>query len=97
MTTRPCTACRQAIGFVRMAVGKATPVNPELVRCWVTDELPAPGQEVFRVVLVLDDGRVLRAYRALDAAPGARQVAGYVSHFATCTDAAQFRRPTVGV
>jgi len=97
MTTRPCSACLQAIGFVRTPAGRATPVNPELVRCWVTDELPALGQEVFRVTLVLTDGRILRGYRALDGAPGARQVAGYVSHFATCTDAAQFRRPTVGV
>ena len=82
MNITNCRACRAPIGFIKTVAGKTVPVDAEGVNF-----LPDPnGKELF----VLIDGSTQRGTR-VEEESNSSQI-GYISHFATCPKAEQFRR-----
>ena len=81
--TIPCRGCGQPIAMIKTEKGKTMPVNPEAV-AFLPEE---KGPEVFLTL----EGKTERGKRVDESEPVAWHV-GYVSHFATCGSAADFRR-----
>lgn len=79
--TAYCRACGAEIFFIKTENGKTAPVDAEPVTFRPYDF----GPEMF----VMLDGSVRRGRRC-DAMEG--EETGYVSHFATCPNAEEFRR-----
>lgn len=77
-----CKACGAKIVWVKTAVGRVMPCNPEKVLYWQTR---SGGQRV-----VTPSGDVVSA--VLYGLPGTHTGIGYISHFATCPGADTFRR-----
>lgn len=76
-----CRGCGAEIDWIRTRAGKNMPVDPEPVFVAVDD-----GADVF----VTDEGEVIHG-REVPANDGSAEVA-FVSHWATCPVAGQFRR-----
>ena len=76
-----CRSCGASIKWIRMTSGKAAPVDPYL-RTIVINE----GKES----LITETGIVIRGrFASYDEGANA---SGYISHFATCPNAAAHRR-----
>ena len=76
-----CRSCGAEIKWIRMASGKANPVDP-YKRTVVRDEGNEP--------LITDDGLVIHGrFASLEEGANA---SGYISHFATCPNADMHRR-----
>lgn len=83
-TTR-CRACGARILFLKTASGKTMPVDEEGTFFLETEN----GPEMF----VLGDGVTMRGQRVSTEQMMDADRFGYVSHFATCPAADQFRKP----
>lgn len=83
MNTRTCRACGAPIRFIKTVGGKTIPVNPEEVPYWQqaggASKIVTPNGEVVSAVLEGDQQKATGI--------------GYISHFATCPCADQFRKP----
>ena len=79
--TRPCRGCGQEIAFIKTAMEKTMPVEPEGVT-FAPDGEYKPGSEVF----VMMDGTIQRGVRDENGAG-----IGFVSHFARCPAGKQLR------
>ena len=88
MSASTCKGCGATLRWIKTAAGKAMPCDPGRVVEFLSD-LPVPGP---RLTLVTPEGQVVTGPRATAITPGARSVEGYVSHFATCPHANQFRK-----
>jgi len=75
-----CNGCRRPIKWIRTSAGFLTPVDPEPV-CIMT----GLGQSLF----YSDDGRVLQGCAVSSAES---DDVGFVPHWATCPNAADFKR-----
>ena len=82
MRTTQCRACGAEIGFIKTVSGKTCPVDAKSEYF-----VPGIGDELF----VLPDGTTQRGLRTEE--EGNSTQIGYVSHFATCTEADKFRKP----
>lgn len=76
--TTKCRACGAEIAFIKTVKGKTMPVDAEGV-CFT----PSIGPETFVTI----DGRVVRGARRKNGSE-----VGFVSHFATCPAANEFRK-----
>lgn len=85
MNRPTCKGCHAIIRWI----GKH-PVNPDKISEFIDTD--APVAEGPRITLVLSDGAVVTGKKGSVITPGARQFEGYVSHFATCSHANQFRK-----
>jgi hypothetical protein len=92
------TACRakgcgEMIDFVKNARGKYIPVpagDPEPMYLF-------PGQPGHpQVVVVLENGEVIRGRKGHPSENGVLRVNGWESHFSSCPGAAEFRRKDEG-
>lgn len=89
MSRPTCSGCHAIIRWLRTTAGRAMPVDPEKLHEWVTDE---PRQTAPKITLVTEDGRTESGWQASIITPGARSIEGYVPHWATCPQRAQFKR-----
>ena len=78
--TTPCRGCGAEIRFIKMTNGKSMPVDPDPVDVF---EETSPGP------FINEDGVVKRKHQ-IEHEDGEDW---YMSHFATCTEAQQFRMP----
>jgi uncharacterized protein YfaQ (DUF2300 family) len=90
MSLPTCRGCGAVIRWIKSSAGKAIPCDPELLQEWLDSD--APATEKRRLALVTAEGQVIAGKQGSILTPGARAVEGYVSHFASCPQAAQFRR-----
>ena len=74
-----CKACGAPIVWIKLASGKNMPCDPESIEY---EEDPTGP-----MILVVKDGRVIHARESADS-----KQYGYISHYATCPAAKQFRR-----
>lgn len=88
MQTTPCASCNKPIGFVTLPSGKAMPVDPDLVQTFGR----GVGTQGRRITLVTEQGFVRRFVETSASDDGGFPIEGYVSHFATCPNAAAHRR-----
>jgi hypothetical protein len=78
-----CRTCGADVRWIKSVEGKPQILAAERQVDWITDE---PNRvSVSRVVLVGEHGKMQRGYRPSATVDGARQIEGYVSHWATCT------------
>lgn len=77
-----CRGCGEPILFIRMKNRKMIPVNPSPV--FVEDKSA-------RDVIITADGRVSNGRQEYVKSDNDLFVKGYISHFATCPFASQFR------
>ena len=75
-----CKGCGAEILWIRTKTGKTMPV----------DEKPVPYYEGGSAKIVLEDGSVVKG--SLDGPEESFKGFGYISHFATCPKAGNFRR-----
>lgn len=75
-----CRACHDPIRFVKLATGKALPVNPQ----------PDPRGNV---AAHLAGGQLVGFVISRDRLPGARDPFRFVPHYATCEDAKKPAKP----
>lgn len=80
--TYPCRGCGRPIVWIKTLGGKSMPCDPEPVTYWKD---PNGTHKV-----VTPNGEVVTA--DIDGFPKTATGMGYVSHFATCPNAAEFRR-----
>lgn len=84
-----CSSCGAEIKWIKLKSGKWNPVDPykhTMIRAVIGESITAVGTDE----LVTDSGEVIRG-RLASREEGAN-AAGYISHFATCPNAAQHRR-----
>lgn len=81
LRTSYCRACGAEIMFIRTMNGKTTPVDAEVVYFKVKED----GPEFY----VLGNGTTKRGNRCSKYEADA---SGYISHFATCPNAEEFKR-----
>ena len=74
-----CKACGAPIKWIKMASGKAMPVDAK--------PIPFRSDPKGGLTLVEEDGRVVRGMMDIES-----DKYGYTSHFATCPMASQFRK-----
>ena len=79
--TALCRGCGKEIAFIKTVKGKTMPVNPESVYF-----IPAGGPNTY----VMEDGTIKRGREPAFADKNTQ--IGYISHFATCTEADKFRK-----
>ncbi len=84
-----CRSCHEEIDFVKLRSGKLMPVEAATTETYYL-HLGAPGSP--QVVLVTEDGDVLRGRLGTQHESGMAKVLGSESHFARCPDAGSFRR-----
>lgn len=77
-----CKGCGAPITWIKSAAGKVIPCDSKPKRYWLDDAGPAR--------IVTERGEVLRVRLSGD--DGTEDGIGYLSHFATCPQAGQFRR-----
>jgi len=92
-----CRGCHATIRWVNTRMGKAIPVDPERLTEWLVEEeqmVTTTGAPIpMRVItLVTMEGDVVRGYQGTVLTPGSREVIGYIPHWASCPQAAQFRK-----
>ena len=76
-----CRKCGKDIEFIKLKSGKWNPVNP-----YLRSIIKGEGKET----LVTPDGEIIKGtFASMD--EGANGV-GYISHFATCSHAGEFRK-----
>lgn len=80
--TQKCRACGAPIMFLKTAKGKTMPVDEGAVFFKAHPD----GKELF----ILGDGSTMRGNQVSDRAEGDQF--GYISHFATCPNADDFRK-----
>ena len=80
--TQKCRACGAPIIFLKTAKGKTMPVDEGAVFFKAHPD----GKELF----ILGDGSTMRGNQVSDRAEGDQF--GYISHFATCPNADDFRK-----
>lgn len=85
-----CRGCGAVIRWIKSAAGKPIPCDPDKLSEWIDTD--APMADGPRITLVLPDGQVITGKHGSVITPGARAFEGYVSHFATCPKADQFRK-----
>jgi hypothetical protein len=84
-----CRGCREAIDFVTLRSGKLMPVEgPDAETYYLHHDQPGYPQ----IVLVTDDGDVIRGRLGKSTDSGVLRVEGRESHFARCPKADSFRR-----
>lgn len=76
----PCRSCGKPIRFIEMRSGKKMPVDPDLI---------AYADAKDGDVLVTEQGNTYK----VNLANRLPNVKGYVSHFATCPQADDWRKP----
>ena len=81
MRKSTCRACGRPILWIGTPAGKYMPCDPESLAFWQRKDGPYK--------IVTPGGEVVSA--DLDGLPGAESGEGYISHFATCPAADQFR------
>jgi hypothetical protein len=81
-----CRACGEPIEFILTPKGRRMPVDPGLETV-----IMDPTGHGDRVLIVLEDGQVMRGYRAQPGAVRTIRVRGYIPHWDTCPHAGQFR------
>lgn len=94
MILHACRSCGASISFIATPSGASMPVDPELVEKYVVKG-PGSGRAPSRarlVVLVRADGTLARGYEVAPTHPEAQAAAGYVPHWATCSDPGAHRR-----
>lgn len=77
-----CRGCGASIVWLQTANGKMIPCDPELVTYW--ERAKAPGK------VITPNGEVISC--VFEGDPQKATGVGYVSHFATCPKAADFKR-----
>ena len=93
MTTRAreslCKGCGKPIRWIKTVEGKKMPVDAEPV--WV---MPDPDGKIY----IRKNGGIIKGLIIGDACdtPDRKPAEAYVSHFATCTKAADFRKERRG-
>ena len=83
MTMPKCKACKAEIRFIKLKSGKAIPVNPS--PAYIED---GNGKEI----IITDDGRISNGRLEIVTSQNQFLTRGYISHFATCPFANNFRR-----
>lgn len=78
-----CKSCGQHIIWIRTSAGKSMPCNPEMI----TYKAQPGGREK----IVTPNGEVHSAEIVKSGTPDATGI-GYISHFATCPNAARHRK-----
>jgi hypothetical protein len=86
-----CRGCSAAIRFARTRKGSRMPVDPAPVQQWMLEGVMGGH----RLTLLDATGVLHRGMASFAHSPGAALVTGYVPHFVTCPQAAQFRRVRV--
>lgn len=86
MKTTQCRNCGAEIGFIKTIAGKTMPVDTASRRFYRQEG----GPELF----VLVDGSTARG-RSVEADIDGTEI-GFISHFATCPNADDFRKPRKG-
>lgn len=89
LTMATCRGCGQPIKWIETRSGKAMPCDPEELSEWIVEGSGATGS---RVTLQDPGGDTLSGVRSSMLAPGAREIRGYVPHWATCPNRDQFKR-----
>lgn len=84
-----CRSCKAVLRWVNTRAGSGHPCDPDWREGWVTT---APVTTSHRLLLLDSAGDWQGGYLATPLTPGARRIAGYQSHFATCPNAAAHRR-----
>ena len=79
-----CKKCGEEIQFIQLASGKHMPVDSDSLQTWGLDE---------GVVVVTPEGKVLRG----GGGSGKTFAKGFMSHFATCPFADDFRKGKAGL
>lgn len=82
MRTYPCRGCGRPIIWIKTPGGKSIPCDPREVAYW-----QCRGG---RHRIVTRNGEVVSA--ELEGMPGTMTGIGYISHFATCPQATNFRK-----
>lgn len=82
MKTYTCRGCGKSIIWIQTQGGKSMPCDPEQVVYW---QKPGGSQKI-----VTPNGEVLSA--ELEGEQEKATGIGYISHFATCPQAGQFRK-----
>ena len=91
MNTTTCRACGAPIIFIKTTAGKTMPCDTEVIPFYAGAD-GVHGIETF----VTTDGQIKRGYRygnISELGKTENQLAGYISHFATCTNPDFFRKP----
>ncbi len=84
-----CRSCGETIDFVRLRSGNLMPVEAATTETYYL-HLDAPGAP--QMVLVTEDGDLVRGRLGRQHESGVTKVVGSESHFARCPGAAEFRR-----
>ena len=78
-----CKTCGAEVRWITSPSGRPQIVDADWRVEWVVSEVrDARGG---RIALIQDDGRIAKGFLASATVDGARQIEGYVSHWATCT------------
>lgn len=85
-----CSGCKATIRWIKTTAGKSMPVDPERIHEWIDTD--APSTKLPRITLITPEGETVTGHQGSILTPGARSFEGYISHFATCPQAKQFRR-----
>ena len=80
-----CQKCRRRVMWIRTVAGKNMPVNPEML----SYRRPAEGEKG-KEKIVTPNGAVVTGVTGVE--PGEADGFGYISHFATCPMARNFRK-----
>jgi len=86
-----CKGCGATIQWIEGAGGTVHhPVDPERLTLWLLTPALVPGRPLARIVT--DAGTIRTGVVVAPEHPGSERIEGYVTHFATCPQAAEFRR-----
>ena len=83
-----CRGCGEEIHFVKSHKGKMIPVNGDEPETFCLQE-NVPGEP--QIVVVLENGYTIRG-RSVPSRESGTVVRGWISHFATCPRAEDFRK-----
>jgi hypothetical protein len=76
-----CKSCKAPIKWIKTADNKSMPVDPKQICI-----MPGGSRSI---MIVSEDGAAYYGDLCLKGTPGSKE--GYISHFATCSNASQFR------
>lgn len=86
-----CKGCGEPIRWIGSTRGKAIPVDPDIIRVYLSFTAPTTGI-ANKITLVLEDGTTISGWKRDRFESGVCRADGYESHFATCPKAEQFRK-----